>query len=268
MSPKSETNILHGPPTPSKLAREASSDSNLGNESIERSFTDMSDCIVFFINKANLCQSPQVEIKVVGRIVINSILDSGSEVNLLSERVYEKLTQPHVDVPLLSVEHVVLVTAFGKRFKRIKRQALIVFTVGNNLFESVFMVSSSLRIKQLLVVNFKKKDGVSINFDRGTFSYVRGAELREHSFMTKVGLKKVISDNPRVIGDVSAKITHPEVSDLNPSQLTVKATSQPEQLTAVPTPPNTRPVQQVLLETEAQGMAFQLFMRPGVGLKK
>jgi hypothetical protein len=45
MSPERETNIFLGPPSPSKLAREAS---NLGNESIERSLTDTSDYIVFF----------------------------------------------------------------------------------------------------------------------------------------------------------------------------------------------------------------------------
>jgi hypothetical protein len=48
------------------------------------------------------------EINVAGRIVINAILDSGSEVDLLSERVYEKLTQAGVDIPVLPVEHVLM----------------------------------------------------------------------------------------------------------------------------------------------------------------
>jgi hypothetical protein len=148
MSPESETNIFLRPPRPPKLAREASSDSNLGNISIERSLTDTSDCVVFFINDANLCQSPHVEIKVAGRIVINAILDSGSEVNLLSERVYEKLIQSGVDIPVLPIEHVVLVTAFGKRSKRIKQKTAFKFTADNDLFESVFMYPPSLRMKQ------------------------------------------------------------------------------------------------------------------------
>jgi hypothetical protein len=228
MSPESETNIFLGPPSPSELAREASSDGELGIKYIERILTDTSACIIFFINEANLCQSPQVEIKVAGRIVINAILDSGSEVNLLSERVYEKLTQSRVDVPVLSVEHV-LVTASGERLKRIKRQALIEFTVGNDLYESVFMVSSQLMNKAIIGCQFLKDYGVSINFDRGTFSYVRGTVLRENSFTTKVGLKKVISDDRRVTEDFSVRTTHPEVSDLNPLQLIVKETFQQEQ---------------------------------------
>jgi hypothetical protein len=113
-----------------------------------------------------------VKIKVAGRIVINAILDSGSEVNLLSERAYEKLIQSGVEIPVLPVEHVVLVTAFGKRSKRIKQQALSEFTVGNYRFESVFMVSSQLTNESIIGCQFLKEYGVSINFDRGTFSYV------------------------------------------------------------------------------------------------
>jgi hypothetical protein len=127
--------------------------------------------------------------------VINAILDSQSEVNLLSERLYEELTQSGVDIPVLPVEHVVLVTAVGKCLKRIKQQALIEFAVGNDLFESIFMVSSQHTNEAIIGWQFLKECGVGINFDRGTFSYVQGAELREHSLVTEVGLKKVISDD-------------------------------------------------------------------------
>jgi hypothetical protein len=103
MSPESEHNIFLGPPSPSKLATESSCDCDLEHKSIERNLTDTSDCIVFFINEASLCQS-QVEIKIADTIVINAILYSGSELILLSERVYEKLTQSGVDIPVLPVE--------------------------------------------------------------------------------------------------------------------------------------------------------------------
>jgi hypothetical protein len=55
------------------------------------------------LNEAKLCRSPQVEIKVAGRIVINAIWASGSDVNLPSERVYEKLTKSGVYIPVLPV---------------------------------------------------------------------------------------------------------------------------------------------------------------------
>jgi hypothetical protein len=117
-------NVLLGPPSASKFTEEPSCDGELEIKFMERSSHDVSDCIVFFINEATLGLSAQIEIKVAGRIGINAILDAGSEVNLLSEGVYEKLVKAGVDTSVLPVESVVLVTAFGKRSKRIRHQAL------------------------------------------------------------------------------------------------------------------------------------------------
>jgi hypothetical protein len=88
--------------------------------------------------------------------------------------------------------------------------------VGNDQFESVLTVSFQLANEAIIGCKFLKDFGVSINSDRGTFSYVRGAELREHSFTIKVGFQKVISDDRRERqGILSVKTTHPEVSDLS-----------------------------------------------------
>jgi hypothetical protein len=57
------------------------------------------------------------------------------------------------------------------------------------------MVSTQLTNEAFIGCKFLKEYGVSINVDRGTFSYVRGAELGERSFVTEVGLKKVVSDD-------------------------------------------------------------------------
>jgi hypothetical protein len=201
MSPESESNIFLGPPSLSKLAREASCDGNLESEPSEVDSTDISDCIVFFINEATQCQSPQVEIKVADRIGINATLDSGSEVNLLAERVYDKLIKSCVDITVLPVESVALVTAFGKRSKRIRYQTLINSAVGNDLFESVFLVSSQLTNEAIIGCQLLKEYGASINFGRGTFSYVRSGVLREYTFAAKAELQKVTSNDRRETGD-------------------------------------------------------------------
>jgi hypothetical protein len=73
--------------------------------------------------------------------------------------------------------------------------------VGSDFFESVFMVSSQLTNEAITGYQFLKEYGVSINFDRGTLSYVRGGILREQPFATKVRLHKVISDDRRVTGE-------------------------------------------------------------------
>jgi hypothetical protein len=95
--------------------------------------------IVLFIHEASLASSPQVSIR-VNKCQFTAILDCGSEVNLLSERAYDKLIETCVGIPILPVEGVVLVTAFGRRSKRIRRQALLQFSLGRFVFEPIFLV--------------------------------------------------------------------------------------------------------------------------------
>jgi hypothetical protein len=168
MSPGSETNIFLGPPSLSNLTEKPNCDSNSEIKFIERSPHDVADCIGFFINETTLGQSPQIGI-IEDKFVINAILDSGSEVNLLSEGVYEKLIMAGVNIPVLPVGNVVLVTAFGKRSKRIKHQAFIDFTMGNDCFESVFMVSSQLKNEAIIGCQFLKEYGICINFDKRVY---------------------------------------------------------------------------------------------------
>jgi hypothetical protein len=73
--------------------------------------------------------------------------------------------------------------------------------VGNDLFETAFLVSSQLTNEAIIGCQLLKEYGVSINSDRGNFSYVQGSVLREHLFATKVGLQKVISDDRRATED-------------------------------------------------------------------
>jgi hypothetical protein len=160
MFPDSETNIFLGPPSSSKF-----NDESINVNDLE---TETTDCVVFFSSEATLDQSPQVEIVVAGKLIIRVILDSGNEDNLLSERIYEEPTNSDVNIPVLPVEHVVLVTAFGKHSKRIKQQALMEFATGNDLFESVFIISSQLTNEAIIGCQFLKEYGISINFGKGT----------------------------------------------------------------------------------------------------
>jgi hypothetical protein len=136
MSSVDKSNISQGPPNLSRLDSEH--DNSIENEHDEASAADLTDCIVFVINEANLCQSPQMKIQVADKFDVNAILDSGSEVNLLAESVYEKLIKSGIELPILPVQSVVLVTAFGKKSKRIRYQTLIDFMIGEDPFESVF----------------------------------------------------------------------------------------------------------------------------------
>jgi hypothetical protein len=70
--------------------------------------------VVYFINENKLtkCSEVQIEIKNVAKV--KAILDSGSEVNLLSERIYDLSVKSEVEVPMLPIKNVVLVAAFRR----------------------------------------------------------------------------------------------------------------------------------------------------------
>jgi hypothetical protein len=108
-----------------------------------------------------------------------------------------------LDILVLPVENVVLVTAFGRKSKRIRQQAPINFTVRHDSFESVFLISSQLTIESIFGCQFLMEYGVRINFDSGTFSYVRKGILKEQAFSTKVGLPAVRSNGRRVMEEFS-----------------------------------------------------------------
>jgi hypothetical protein len=67
--------------------------------------------VVYFINESTLHQSPLIEMKVEDKIILNAIVDSGSEVNLISQSLYDRLMKAVITLLELPVENIVLVTA-------------------------------------------------------------------------------------------------------------------------------------------------------------
>jgi hypothetical protein len=114
MSSVDKSNISQGPSNLSSLDSEHDNPIENEHDEASASAADLTDCIVFVINEANLCQSPQMKIQVADKFDLNAILDSGSEVNLLAESVYEMLIKSGIELPILPVQSIVLVTAFGK----------------------------------------------------------------------------------------------------------------------------------------------------------
>jgi hypothetical protein len=100
-------------------------DESSGSELIDISSRDAANYVVLYINETTLGTSPNVEINITDTLKCNAIFDSGSDLSLISQEVYNKLISANIQVPVLPVENVVLVTAFGRKSKRIKQQVLI-----------------------------------------------------------------------------------------------------------------------------------------------
>jgi hypothetical protein len=156
VAPAIKTHLGLGPPKEHPFSTESSSEGESEQELVENS-EEATNCVVLFINEANLISSPQMTISVSGKFDITAIVDSGSEVNLLSEGVYERIAKKGLEIPVLPVENVILVTAFSKRSKRIRRQALLEFSIGDDVFETTFMISAQLANDAIIGCQFLKE---------------------------------------------------------------------------------------------------------------
>jgi hypothetical protein len=94
-----------------------------------------------------------VEVVLEKDVRIRAILDSRSDINLLSQGVYDRVASLGMDIPTLPVENVTFITAFVKRSNRVRKQA---FTVGAEVFEAKFFISPQLVNDAILGFQFMK----------------------------------------------------------------------------------------------------------------
>jgi hypothetical protein len=93
--------------------------------------------------------------------------DSGSEKSIISERIYDQLSEAGVPIRL---QNAVLVTTFGNSTTRIRKQAYIVFKIGDCIFEHLFMISPQLVGSMILGNGFAREIGHVIHFHVKCFS--------------------------------------------------------------------------------------------------
>jgi len=85
---------------------------------------------------------PHIDIK-SGNGNVKGVIDTGSEISLITEELYEQLLSQGLETEL-KLQSTVLVTAFGSRSRRIKKQVYIPFFIRDDCFEHVFLVSGQL----------------------------------------------------------------------------------------------------------------------------
>jgi hypothetical protein len=178
---------------------------------VESSGESESDQIVYFIHDEHVSRCPEVEIKFKVETTIRSIIDSGSEVNIISMKAFDKLIKTQKDIPTLPGENVGLVTAFGRRSNKIKTQALIEFTMGEDEFESIFLISSQLTHDVILGCQLLKEHSMNINFkeEHTSISYVRNNK-KQVGFAREPSKDQVRESKPDLRMGVMNLKTEPE----------------------------------------------------------
>jgi hypothetical protein len=68
-------------------------------------------------------------------------------------------------------------------------------SMGEDMFEAIFLVSPQLNDDSILGCQFLRKHGVSINFGSETFEYVRNGVTRAQAFAPKAKFQSVCSND-------------------------------------------------------------------------
>jgi len=79
----------------------------------------------------------------------------------------------------------VLVTAFGSRSRRVKKQVYIPFYIGDDCFEHVFLVSGQLIESLLIGADFLQEHGLVVNFKTNCLMYEIEGNMKECKFTNK-----------------------------------------------------------------------------------
>jgi predicted aspartyl protease len=136
---------------------------------------------IYYINENNLYGCPHVQLD-IGKEKLIAVLDTRAEISLMPEKIFESLLAKCLKVPQLPVVNGALITAFGNRTKRIKRQALVEFKINGFSYEQVFMIAPNLVPDAILGVNFLKENNVVIDLTEGRIKARKGGSDCEHEF--------------------------------------------------------------------------------------
>jgi len=101
---------------------------------------------------------------VFGNQHIPAVIDTGSQVSLLTEELYLKLRSEGVEALELGVQNAVLVSAFRNKTKCIRAQAMLPIRIGDIVADHIFLISPQLLTQALLGVDFCRMNNIIINF--------------------------------------------------------------------------------------------------------
>jgi hypothetical protein len=119
----------------------------------------------------------------------------------MPERIFEDLLAKGLSAPQLPIVNGALITAFGNRTKRIKRQALVEFEIDGFSYEQVFMLAANVAHGAILGINFLKENNVMMNLTEGRLKTRRDGSNCEHKLFhdslskNKVGVGPI--SNPK-----------------------------------------------------------------------
>jgi hypothetical protein len=135
----------------------------------------------FYVNEEKLKSCPRVPI-CTGNQHIPAVIDTGSQVSLLTEELYHKLRSVGVETLELGVQNAVLVSAFENKTRCIRAQAMLPIRIADIVVDHIFLISPQLLTQALLGVDFCQMNNIIINFPAQCFTMERDGKVSRHHF--------------------------------------------------------------------------------------
>jgi len=116
-----------------------------------------------YIAESQRHECPKLQIKIAGE-EIQALIDTGCEMSILNENLYNKLRHAGLQCLELPTQHVNLVSAFKNKSKIVKKQALLEVNIGGTKLDQVVLLSAQLLTEAILGLDFLISYGAEISF--------------------------------------------------------------------------------------------------------
>ena len=102
-------------------------------------------------NRRNEC--PRLLINIAGEEIF-SLIDTGCEMSVFNENLYNRLRHAGLDCLELPTQHTNLVSTFNNKSRRVRNQALLEFSIGDTKVDQIVLLSSQFLTDAILGMDF------------------------------------------------------------------------------------------------------------------
>ena len=150
---------------------------------------------MFYVNEEKLNRCPRINIS-TGNQNIPAVIDTGSQISLMTEELYHKPKSGGVKGLELGVQNAVLVSAFGSKTKRIRMQAMLPICIDDIVLDHIFLISPQLLTQALLGVDFCRQNNIVIDFPEQCLTMERDGKVSKHYLAYDDNVRPRSTGNP------------------------------------------------------------------------
>lgn len=120
-------------------------------------------CYTLYIAEDRRHECPKLSIKVLEQEIL-AIIDTGCELSIMNEHLYNRLRHRGLKCLELPTQHVNLISAFNKKSNRVRKQAMLEVEIGGYGVSQIVLLSPQLLTEAILGLDFLVNHEAIINF--------------------------------------------------------------------------------------------------------